>query len=69
MKTITYLLIFALVAISLAGCGEAETREKILPDDRTVIVDATGKIMLDGKVKPLKGYTYDDQTGRYVNKT
>gem|GEM_PF-3080733 len=24
--------------------------------------------MPDGKVKPVAGYVYDEQTGRYVNK-
>lgn len=69
MKRISLLLVLGLAIISLAGCGEIETREKTLPDGRTVIVDATGKIIPDGKVKPLEGYTYDEQTGRYVHET
>ena len=69
MRPITYLLILALAVISLAGCGKAETQERVLPDGRTVIVDAAGRIIPEGKVKPLEGYTYDEQTGRYVNET
>lgn len=45
MKPTTFLLVLGLVIISLAGCGEVETREKILPDGSKVIVDATGKVI------------------------
>ena len=69
MKCMSFLLVLGLVIISLAGCGEAETREKILPDGRTIVVDAGGNIVPDGKLKPLEGYTYNEQTGRYVNET
>ncbi len=69
MRRISLLLVLGLVVISLAGCGEVETRERVLPDGRTVIVDAAGRIVPEGKVKPLEGYTYDEQTGRYVNET
>ncbi len=69
MKCMSFLLVLGLVIISLAGCGEAETREKILPDGRTIVVDAAGNIVPDGKLKPLEGYTYNEQTGRYVNET
>ncbi len=67
MRKATLVIIAGLLLIILIGCGEVETREKTLPDGRTVIVDATGKIITDGKVKPLEGYTYDEQTGRYVH--
>ena len=69
LKRMSFLLILGLAIVSLAGCGEAETREKILPDGRTIVVDAAGNIVPDGKLKPLEGYTYDEQTGRYVNET
>jgi len=69
LKCMSFLLVLGLVIISLAGCGEAETREKILPDGRTIVVDAAGNIVPDGKLKPLEGYTYNEQTGRYVNET
>ena len=67
MKRISFLLVLGLVIIILAGCGGVETREKILPDGRKVIIDATGKIVPNPE--PLEGYTYDEQTGRYVNET
>jgi len=69
LKRMSFLLILGLAIVSLAGCGEAETREKILPDGRTIVVDAAGNIVPNGKLKPLEGYTYDEQTGRYVNET
>ena len=69
MKRISLLLVLGLAIISLAGCGEVETREKILPDGSKVIVDAAGKILSEEKVEPLEGYTYDEETGRYVNET
>ena len=69
LKCMSFLLVLGLVIISLADCGEAETREKILPDGRTIVVDAAGNIVPDGKLKPLEGYTYNEQTGRYVNET
>ena len=69
MKPITYVLILALAVISLAGCGEVETRERVLPDGSKVIVDAAGKIVSEEKVEPLEGYIYDEQTGRHVNET
>lgn len=61
MKRISFLLVLGLVIIILAGCGGVETREKILPDGRKVIIDATGKIVPNPE--PLEGYTYDEQTG------
>jgi len=67
LKRISFLLVLGLVIIILAGCGWVETREKILPDGRKVIIDATGKIVPN--TEPLEGYTYDEQTGRYVNET
>jgi len=48
LKCMSFLLVLGLVIISLADCGEAETREKILPDGRTIIVDAAGNIVPDG---------------------
>jgi nucleoid-associated protein YgaU len=69
MKKRTLYIISGLIFIIFIGCGEVETRERVLPDGRTVIVDAAGKIIPDGKVKPLEGYAYDEQTGRYVNET
>ncbi|MEW6625086.1 MAG: LysM domain-containing protein [Bacillota bacterium] len=69
MKRISLLLVLGLAMISLAGCGEVETREKILPDGSKVTVDAAGKIVSEDKVEPLEGYAYDEQTGRYVNET
>jgi len=69
MKKITLVIIAGLLLIILIGCGEVETREKILPDGSKVTVDAAGKILSEEKVEPLEGYIYDEQTGRYVNKT
>ena len=69
MKCISFLLVLGLVIIILAGCGGVETREKILPDGRKLIIDAAGKIISDSNPEPLEGYTYDEQTGRYVNET
>lgn len=69
MRRISLLLVLGLVVISLADCGEVETRERVLPDGRTVIVDAAGRIVSEAKVEPLEGYTYDEQTGRYVKET
>ena len=69
MKRISVLLVIGLVIIILAGCGGVETREKILPDGRKLIIDAAGKIISDSNPEPLEGYTYDEQTGRYVNET
>ena len=40
-----------------------------MPDGRKVIIDAAGKIISDSNPEPLEGYTYDEQTGRYVNET
>ena len=68
MKRISLLLVLGLAIISLAGCGEVETREKILPDGSQVTVDAAGKILSEEKVEPLEGYIYNEQTGRYINK-
>ena len=45
LKRISLLLVLGLAIISLAGCGEVETREKILPDGSKVTVDAAGKIL------------------------
>jgi len=67
LKRISLLLVLGLAIISLAGCGEVEIREKILPDGKKVTVDAAGEIVSEDKVEPLEGYTYDEQTGRYVN--
>jgi len=69
LKRISLLLVLGLAIISLAGCGEVETQEKILPDGSQVTVDAAGKILSEEKVEPLEGYTYDEETGRYINKT
>lgn len=69
MKRISVLLVIGLVIIILAGCGGVETREKIFPDGRKLIIDASGKIISDSNPEPLEGYTYDEQTGRYVNET
>jgi len=69
LKGISFLLVLGLAIMILAGCGKIETREKTLPDGRTVIIDSTGKIVPDGKLKPLEGYTYDEQAGRYINET
>jgi LysM repeat protein len=69
LKRISLLLVLGLAIISLAGCGEVETQEKILPDGSQVTVDAAGKILSEEKVEPLEGYTYDEGTGRYVNET
>ena len=69
MKRISLLLVLGLAIISLAGCGEIETREKILPDGSKVTVDGAGKILSEEKVEPLEGYTYDEETGRYINET
>ena len=56
--------------INLVGCGEVEeTREKTLPDGSKIIVDTGGKILTEEKVEPLEGYTYDEDTGRYINET
>jgi hypothetical protein len=68
LKRISLLLVLGLAIISLAGCGEVETQEKILPDGSKVTVDAAGKILSEEKVEPLEGYIYDEQTGRYINK-
>ncbi|MGI6551555.1 MAG: LysM peptidoglycan-binding domain-containing protein [Bacillota bacterium] len=69
LKRISLLLVLGLAIISLAGCGEVETQEKILPDGSKVTVDAAGKILSEEKVEPLEGYTYDEETGRYINET
>ncbi|AST58421.1 peptidoglycan-binding lysin domain protein [Thermoanaerobacterium thermosaccharolyticum] len=70
MKRISFLLVLGLAIISLiAGCGEVEKREKTLLDGRKVTVDAGGKILSKDSVEPLEGYTYDEETGRYINKT
>ena len=50
MKRISLLLVLGLAIISLAGCGEVETQEKILPDGSKVTVDAAGKILSEEKV-------------------
>ena len=69
MKRISVLLILGLAIVILLAVEKLETREKILPDGRTIIIDAAGNIISDSKPKPLEGYTYDEQTGRYVNET
>lgn len=60
MKPIPYLLILGLVVISLTGCGEVETRERVLPDGSKASVTATGEIkeVLVGDIesKLLEGY-------------
>ena len=45
MKRISLLLVLGLAIISLAGCGEIETREKILPDGSKVIIDSVGNVI------------------------
>ncbi len=67
LKRISLLLGLGLAIISLAGCGEVETREKILPDGSKVTVNDAGKILSEEKVEPLEGYIYDEETGRYIN--
>ena len=71
LKRISFLLVLGLTIISLAGCGEVETREKILPDGSKSVIDDSGKILSEKKVEPpegyTEGYTYDEETGRYVN--
>ena len=70
MKFISFLLVLCLAMINLVGCGEVEeTREKTLPDGSKIIVDTGGKILTEEKVEPLEGYTYDEDTGRYINET
>ena len=70
MKFISFLLVLCLAMIKLVGCGEVEeTREKTLPDGSKIIVDTGGKILTEEKVEPLEGYTYDEDTGRYINET
>jgi len=59
LRPISLLLIFGLMIISLAGCGKVETR----------LVDANGKILMEEEVELLDGYTYDEGTGQYINKT
>jgi len=61
MKHLSFVLILGLVIISLVGCGEAETREKLSADDSKAIVE--------DKSQALEGYIYDEQTGRYINQT
>lgn len=70
LKFISFLLVLCLAMINLVGCGEVEeTREKTLPDGSKIIVDTGGKILTEEKVEPLEGYTYDEDTGRYINET
>jgi len=69
MRKITLVIIAGLLLIILTGCGEVETQGKTLPDGSKVIVDASGKILSEEKVEPLEGYAYNEQTGRYINKT
>jgi hypothetical protein len=57
LKRISVLLVIGLVIIILAGCGGVETREKIFPDGRKLIIDASGKIISDSNPEPLEGYT------------
>lgn len=67
MKRISLLLLLGLTIISLASCRKAETRERILPNDKKVLVDANGRILMEGKAEPLDVYTYYEETGRYIN--
>lgn len=69
LRRLGLFLILGLVIISLVGCGEAETREKLSADGSKIKVDATGKILSEDKAQVLEGYIYDEQTGRYINQT
>jgi len=69
MRKITLLVMAGLLFSMLAGCGEVETREKILPDGSKAVVDAAGEIVSEDKSQVLERYTYDEQSGRYINET
>lgn len=51
MRKVTILIMSGLLLIILAGCGEVEIREEILPDG--------------SKSQAFEGYIYDEQTGLY----
>lgn len=61
MRRLSLFLILGLVIVSLVGCGEVETREKLLAGSR--------KTLSEDKAQVLEGYIYDEQTGRYINQT
>lgn len=50
LRRLSLLLVLGLMVISLVGCNEneAETRERILPDGSTAIIDEAGKVASEG---------------------
>ncbi len=75
MKRIGLLAVLVLAVISLAGCGKAETREKILPDGSKVIIDSSGKVIrsslpvsfasfIDGELAKRLGVTPADMENK-----
>ncbi len=67
LKRLCIYLALGLLIIGLIGCGEVETRARMLPDGSKAIVDATGKILSGGKAQALEGYIYGEQGERYIN--
>jgi len=60
LRRLSLFLILGLVIISFVGCGEVETREKVLPDGNKVTVGSAGNVkeimMEDIESKLLDGY-------------